>query len=302
MVATEPTLRLISVPFNAAGLTSGVAQMPGVLRKAGLVRALSAVAKVDVGEVRFPVPVPGRGLSGFLAEAALVGMVRGVAKTAHEAWRLGEVPLVIAGDCPALLGGLMALDGAGGGGLVFVDGHEDAWTPWQSPTGEASDSEIALALGLTPAPAGLTEALPCLSSRHTLMLGPRDRSEIAESGAASLADDVRLISGPELVGSDFSRLDRELRRTAGEAPAGWWLHVDLDVLSSEALAAVDYPQPGGLSWEELTELTNTVLKLPNCRGASVAIYNPDLDDGAAASRINQYLVALASWLIQSTSP
>jgi arginase family enzyme len=27
-----------------------------------------------------------------------------------------------------------------------------------------------------------------------------------------------------------------------------WLHLDLDVLSSEAFAAVDYPQPGGLGW------------------------------------------------------
>jgi len=31
----------------------------------------------------------------------------------------------------------------------------------------------------------------------------------------------------------------------------WWLHVDLDVLSTDALPAVDYPQPGGLRWSEL---------------------------------------------------
>ena len=30
-------------------------------------------------------------------------------------------------------------------------------------------------------------------------------------------------------------------------PAPWWLHTDLDVLATSELAAVDYPQPGGLT-------------------------------------------------------
>ena len=40
---------------------------------------------------------------------------------------------------------------------------------------------------------------------------------------------------------------------------GWWLHVDLDVLSTDSLPAVDYPQPGGLNWEQLEKLTATAL-------------------------------------------
>jgi arginase family enzyme len=73
----------------------------------------------------------------------------------------------------------------------------------------------------------------------------------------------------------------------------WWLHVDLDVLGSAALAAVDYPQPGGLSWQQLESLTESVLDLGGCGGLSVCIYNPDLDNGAAAGRISEYVVAAA---------
>lgn len=39
-------------------------------------------------------------------------------------------------------------------GLIFVDGHEDAWDPHRSGTGEAADSEIALALGWAAPSAG----------------------------------------------------------------------------------------------------------------------------------------------------
>jgi hypothetical protein len=49
----------------------------------------------------------------------------------------GRFPLLIGGDCPVILGALAALqDGAGGPGLLFVDGHEDAWPPRASPAGE----------------------------------------------------------------------------------------------------------------------------------------------------------------------
>ena len=77
-------------------------------------------------------------------------------------------------------------------GLLFVDGHEDAWPPSASPTGEAADCELGLALRLFV------------------------------------------------------------------LPAPWWLHVDLDVLATSDFAAVDYPQTGGLTWEQLGQAASRV--------------------------------------------
>jgi arginase len=51
------------------------------------------------------------------------------------------------------------------------------------------------------------------------------------------------------------------------------------VLASTELAAVDYPQPGGLTWEQLRQITSAALASPGCAGWSVCIYNPDLDPG-----------------------
>ena len=73
----------------------------------------------------------------------------------------------------------------------------------------------------------------------------------------------------------------------------WWLHVDLDVLSTEALPAVDYPQDGGLSWTQLESLTGAALKAPGCLGISVCIYNPDLDPARHhATRIVEFIAHL----------
>lgn len=95
--------------------------------------------------------------------------------------------------------------------------------------------------------------------------------------------------------SVWLRSDRELSGRVGEetevalgrlktSAIGFWLHVDLDVLSTVALAAVDYQQPGGLGWDELEELTGRALADPRCMGWSVVIYNPDLDDGGQGAR------------------
>lgn len=68
--------------------------------------------------------------------------------------------------------------------------------------------------------------------------------------------------------------------------------MDLDVLSTEALSAIDYPQPGGLSWVQLERLLATAIAAGCLIGWDVTIYNPDLDpDGSQARRIVEYLLA-----------
>jgi arginase len=56
------------------------------------------------------------------------------------------------------------------------------------------------------------------------------------------------------------------------------------------LPAVDYPQPGGLSWQQLELLTKVFLASPQVIGCDITIYNPDLDqDGSFARRIVQFI-------------
>ena len=89
----------------------------------------------------------------------------------------------------------------------------------------------------------------------------------------------------------------EAVRRVASAEAGWWLHVDLDVLSSGALPAVDYRQDGGLSWTDLTALTRAAISAGGCLGTTVTIFNPDLDpDGQYALAIVEFIGGLADGL------
>jgi arginase len=273
--------------------------MPASLLENGLAAALPD-ARVVPAEV--PAGDPRRGPSGLAAEEALTAMVGAVAERVLQAWAADRVPVVLGGDCPVLLGGLVAAtrrdyDAA----LVFVDGHEDAWDPRHSTTGEAADSEIALALGWATPPPGLAPMLPCLSPSGLLQLGPRDAVELADAGCPSLADRVEMLPGDRLAAPEGPDLALGLAAGLLKRHQHWWLHVDLDVLSSTALAAVDYPQPGGLSWEQLEALTGRLLGLGGCGGLSVCIYNPELDDGAAAGRISEYVAGAARLLARHSA-
>jgi len=289
-------LSLAGVPFNSSGREGGVARAPGALRAAGLAARTGAT---DTGGVAFAPLSPARSpSSGLLAEEALVSMVVATREVVSGIMAAGDSPIVLGGDCPVLLGGLAAARQRHGTvGLLLVDGHQDAYPPHASLSGEAADCEVYLALGLPTE--GLPEPLraPLVEPRQVTMLGPRDRATIARDGVASLEDRVALHSDVELIVRGPGAVAGSAARDLVEEAPVWWLHTDLDVLSTEALGAVDYPQPGGLSWDQLTEVVTAALRVGGCAGWSVTIYNPDLDpDGAAARRIVEFVAeGAAAW-------
>jgi arginase len=280
-------VELIGVPTNSSGTVDGVAWAPAVLRR-GLVAALAGGAGLaDAGDVRLPFPQPRRGPSGLLAEDALLAMIGRVCAAVRAARRRGRFPLLVGGDCPVLLRALAAVQAeAGRAGLLFVDGHEDAWPPGASPAGEAADSELGLALGLFDADLDprLRGALPRIRAEDVVAIGPRDEHELAAAAIPTLAGTVRALVRPD------RPVAAEAAAAAASLPVPWWLHTDLDVLATAELAAVDYPQPGGLTWEQLSQVTAAALAASGCAGWSVCIYNPELDpDHSGAARIVGYL-------------
>jgi arginase len=287
-------LALIGVPYTSSGATGGEARAPDALRAAGLLEALREADIVDYGNVSFAAPTPDRDLvTGIIAPESLAGMVLAVRDAVRRAFAEDRFPVVVGGECPLLLGCLAAArDTFGQVGLLFVDGHEDAWPPRSSATGEAADMEIGFALGLTR-PAGiaaLAELLPLISVDNTVVLGPRDRDEIAAADIPSVASLVTFRDDEALHNRDQAAMvAAEAPRLAGGS-GRWWFHLDLDVLASDALDAVRYPQPGGLAWSDVEAITGAALRTPGLVGWNITIYNPDLDpDASGARRIVAFL-------------
>ena len=147
--------------------------------------------------------------------------------------------------------------------------------------------ELAVALGMADGSwsAELAALLPLVAPSDVRILGARDGELLRAEGVASLRDRVALVDGERLA-ADPARIRggglRDLSRP-------WWFHLDLDVLSTEALPAIDYPQPGGLGWDELAGVATTALSA-DPRGWDVTIYNPDLDPTRVhARRIVRFL-------------
>jgi arginase len=297
----EPVARkvgIVGVPFNSAGLASGVARAPAALRAHGLVEHLSAVCDArDYGDVTFAPLRPERdAASGIKSLAATESMVPAVQVAVEQVLTDGRFPLVLGGDCPVMLGGLAAAHRRWGRvGLIFVDGHEDAYPPHASTTGESADMELGFALGLylETAPKEFARRFPVVRSSDTVIIGARDAADIKRDKTASLASKVRMISDAQAQSQDCAEIARrEQARLEANGVGGVWLHTDLDVLSSAALPAVDYPQPGGFSWPQLTSVVRSALSRPSTIGWDVTIYNPDLDrQEAHAGAIVQFIAA-----------
>jgi arginase len=288
------SFELIGIPYSSMAKPGGIADAIRVLRGAGLAERIAAGAAArDTGDLSLLSGSGARGRSGLLNERALGRLVSATREAVLQSLDRGGRPLLVGGDCPVLLGALAACrDRYGAAGLLLVDGHEDAWPPQLSSTGEASDSEVAIALGrIGELPEPLDRLVPLLGPEAVSMLGPRDRQEIEQAGAESLADTVALLRDDEGIHADgaHSSACEAIGALANSAPA-FWLHIDLDVLRTEDFPAADYTQPGGIAWDELLEIATRSLATPDCVGCSIVIYNPDLDpERTSAARIVRFV-------------
>jgi arginase len=284
---------VIEFPSNLGLHPSGVEQSPDVLREAGLHDRLGAqrTERVDV-QAAYDATRPAD--TGVLNAAALRATSFALAERVAATVCAGDIPIVLAGDCSVILGGLLGLRLARRAqrqseriGLLFVDGHVDFYQPDASPTGEAADMDLALATGRGPAL--LTQfdgAGPLVHEEDVVAVGARDAAERARARS----QDIRETS-VSLFELDAIR-DRGIETVAGEAMkvlrrpqlAGFWLHLDADVLDDAVMPAVDYRQPGGLSPAELSTILRQASATHGLAGASLAIYNPSLDPDRRAAR------------------
>ena len=226
-------------------------------------------------------------------------MISGVRQAVAKAYAERTMPVLIGGDCPLLLGALLAgRDQLGyAPGLIFVDGHEDAYPPFGSLTGEAADMELGLALGLSRAEGlgDLATEFPILDPHEVVLLGPRDQAELKDEGIESVSHRVIVLDDTMLRDAGVEITIKRWLDQLQHQPGRFWFHLDWDVLSSDDMPAVSYPQPGGLGWDEVEAIARPAIHADHLIGIDLTIYNPELDpDRTHANAIIDFVARVTS--------
>ena len=280
---------VVDWPSNLGLRPSGVEALPSALRRAGLISRLRAR---DAGSVAPQAEYdPKRSAeTGVLNGPALRDAAHSLARAIARIIEVDEIPVVLAGDCSVILGGLLGSRMATHSrvALLFIDGHVDFYQPEASPSGEVADMDLAIATGRGPSI--LTEIAadsPLVREEDVVAVGARDASEREKAGSQDIrATRITLLELPEIRQRGVTAVaDDALKIVARADLSGFWCHLDADVLDDAVMPAVDYRQAGGMTRTELTELLRRAANSSRMIGFSVAIYNPTLDPAGDGARL-----------------
>ncbi|MEW2612149.1 arginase family protein [Streptomyces sp. NPDC047880] len=286
-------LAIVEAPSVLGLRPTGVEDLPAALLGAGLAEGLGARR---AGRVEPPPYDPERDPdTGVLNAGGIAAYSVALADAVGGVLDAGRFPVVLGGDCSVLLGTLLALRRRERHGLLFLDGHSDFYQPSAEPAGEVASMELALATGRGPRVlADLEGRGPLVRDEDVVAVGFRDAEESAGYGMQPLPpalhamelDTVRALGAAEAA-------RRAVRVLTGDGTgAGYWIHLDVDVLDDAIMPAVDYRQPDGLTWQELETVLRTALTGGGAAGLTVAVFNPRLDpDGTLAHRLTACLTA-----------
>jgi arginase len=177
---------------------------------------------------------------------------------------------------------MLALRRLGRYGLVSIDGGLDFRHPGNAhlvgPVGSVAGEDLAVVTGRGASQlTDLEGRRPLVAEAAVVAMGHRGLEPIADE---LLATEMTLLDvaelrrlGPAEAGT------RALATLADRGVAGFWIHVDADVLDPELMPAVDSPDPGGLTHGELTALLQTLTASQLATGMELTIFDPELDPG-----------------------
>jgi arginase len=296
-----PQFAIIDAPSILGLQPIGVQHLPEALKAAGLMKKLKAEYAGRILSLPYNPrrDKPTLLLNPDTIRAFSLQLAEKVISVLHKK----QFPIVLGGDCSILIGHLLALRQMGSSsrsgdryGLFFIDGHADFYQPEASLTGEVADMDLAIVSGRGPDILTNIEGLkPLVLDQDVVVFGYRDREQAASYGSQDVYEtnmhvfDLQKVHTLGITHAASLAIENLMK----DDLAGFWIHLDVDVLDDAIMPAVDYRlDGGGLSFSDLSELLKIILGSGCAVGMDITIFNPLLDvDGSITRRFVSSIVA-----------
>jgi arginase len=283
---------LIQVPYMVGDERHGASKGPQRLTQAGAGKYLAARGiAVTVERVERGQPF------GDSASASLA-VCKQLASIVRKATAAGQLPLVLAGSCDVSKGVLSGFDHSRCG-VVWVDAHGDFNTPESTVSGFFAGMSLAVVTGHCYQNywAQIGNSAP-VSEAATLLLGVRDLDPAERERLERSAIQVVSWREGKPQADVLASLD-ELARRVQEV----YLHLDMDALDPQvAPGVVDHPVPGGLSLGDVEEAIRAAATRFRIRAATLATYNPDVDQDGKTLRAGLRIIELLAECVGHAPP
>lgn len=178
------------------------------------------------------------------------------------------MPVVVAGDCVAVIGVLAGLQRRGVDPvLVWFDAHGDFHTWETTASGFLGGMPLAMLTGRGEQTVVEAAGQRPLPDAQVVLVDARDLDP-GEDGAVA-ASGLRVVDVAGVAALEFDR------------PV--YVHVDVDVADPADVPAVNYPVPGGPRLPEILAAMEALAATGRVAAFSISSWNPDLPGAAGAA-------------------
>jgi arginase len=288
-------IEILGTPFNGLGSPPDIENPADGLRQANLIPYLESkgYSVTDLGDLSGFQFQEIRDLETGIKDFDLwIDLSNALSRELGTILERESFALLLGGDCSMLVGIFSAFAQRDTEvGLFFLDGHADFQSPETSASGDPADMELAILTGRGPEKiVRIAGKYPLLKDEDVVVYGIRAWDQIAESDIVVYDKELMVEIGIKCAVEEG--LENFIRRILP-----LWLHFDVDVLDPEFMPVM-FPEPGGLTFEEVLKFLGLVKASGRIVGLSIACYHPKLDiDGMAGVR----LVTLLSNVLSNNS-
>src|SRR5262249_18303065 len=125
---------------------------------------------------------------------------------------------------------------------------------------------------------------PLVNGKRVVLVGRRSLTAACGQDALETSSILDLPFTTSSIDAPGDLAVAALDRVASPNVRGFWIHLDVDVLNPNVMRAVDSPEPGGPTLDELVELLAPLVRHPLAVGLDLSIYDPALDADRSGAR------------------